>query len=144
MFAWKKPVARPKCRQEYASCRLTPVPPIPPYIVQAYERYMRNKAILEEKKQKATEKLNDLQTSKPKDSKVYHAPGRPDPLATAKTIQISAQVNAVAALTEELDAFNLEHRYLEEILSLHKSMEESYVVTKQLEEDARKSWECLF
>jgi len=117
---------------------------MPPYIVQAYERYMRNKAILEEKKQKATEKLNDLQTSKPKDSKVYHAPGRSDPLATAKTIQISAQVNAVAALTEELDAFNLEHRYLEEILSLHKSMEESYVVTKQLEEDARKSWECLF
>lgn len=144
MFAWKKPVARPKCRQEYASCRLTPVPPMPPYIVQAYERYMRNKAILEEKKQKATEKLNELQTSKPKDSKVYHAPGRPDPLATAKTIQISAQVNAVAALTEELDAFNLEHRYLEEILSLHKSMEESYVLTKQLEEDARTSWECLF
>jgi hypothetical protein len=149
MFSWSKPVARPKLKKEHFYIRVAPVPPIPSYILALHERYLAAKEALLEKKSTAEEKLRSMQVSLnarvSSDQGKYRAPGKKDDTVTlAKSIELSKQIELLSSIGQELDALVNENRSNEEYMSMHATMEESYIATKALEEESRRSWATLY
>lgn len=149
MFPWSKPVARPKLKKEHFYIRVAPVPPIPSYILSAHERYLAAKEELLEKKSTAEEKLRTMQSSLnarvSSEEGKYRAPGKKDDTVTlAKSIELSKQLQLLSSLSQELDTLINDNRSNEEYMTLHAKMEESYIATKALEEESRRSWATLY
>jgi hypothetical protein len=147
MFAWSKPVSRPKLIQ-HSYIRVTPVSPIPDELRAIYERFTKRKEDLLEKKKSATETLRTLETKlteRTSDAGKYRAPTKKDdPILSSKRIEISNQTALVRAVSDELDEHLSKNSAIQEYMTLHAQMEESYLVTKALEEDSRKSWSALY
>jgi len=130
MRPWSKPRALPKFRAEYACYALTEVPPLEPRILNSYAKYLA-------KKEELTQKLSE-QTAKVTEMKSKY---------TIKSFLAKADnsdQNTLLQISAKLDALAKDNRLLEDIVSLHTKMEESYHVTKQLQEDSRASWSEMY
>ena len=143
MLSWSKPHALPKLKEHFY-VRVLPVEPIPPYIIASHQRYIQQRDDLIEKKATCSEKLTSLQaTLNERSGAKYRVPGK-DTVTLGKSIEISKQQSLLSSITEQLDALETENRSTEEYMSLHAKMEESYLSTKVLEEESRKSWAQLY
>lgn len=148
MFAWSKPVSRPKLNQ-HSYIRVTPVPPIPDELRGIYERFSQKKEALIQKKKTATETLRSLETRLTErvssEAGKYRAPTKKDdPILSSKRIEISKQTATVREVSDELDAHISQNSAIQEYMTLHAQMEDSYVLTQALEEESRKSWSQLY
>lgn len=146
---WTRPVARPKLMKEYAAYPLTEVAPLPPFIIKAKERYMKRKEDFITQRTLAKETVQRLQNELQEiiaPSKTYTVIRKEhkDKQIQYKTEELNKHDNILSSITQAFDTYLKESRDLEEVLSIQQKLEESYIQTKQLEIDSRKSWACLF
>jgi recombinational DNA repair ATPase RecF len=127
---------------------VTPVSPVSQELRDIYERFTKRKEALLEKKKAATETLRTLETKlteRTSDAGKYRAPTtQDDPILSSKRIEISNQTALVRAVSDELDEHMSKNSAIQEYMTLHAEMEESYIATKALEEESRKTWSALY
>ena len=146
MQTWSPPTTLPKLPAEYASISLEPVEPIPPYVTRAYERYLAKKEELLAEKAAITQKLADVEEKmKKRDDGKYRARGsHDDPVMKGMRDEILKETASLKGMGQKMDALDDDNKAVEEYMALHKKMEESYVTTKALQEESRKSWSSMY
>jgi hypothetical protein len=143
---WSPPTTLPNLPAEYASIRLEPVQPIPAYVTRAYERYLAKKEELIAEKAAIAQKLADLEEKmKKRDDGKYRPRGsQDDPVMKGMRDDIAKETTALKGMGQSMDALDDENKAVEEYMAIHKKMEESYVLTKTLQEDSRQSWATMY
>jgi hypothetical protein len=146
---WSPPVSRPKLCPEYASVRLEPVSPLPSYVVKAYTRYMGKREEMQAEKETLIDAISSLQSKLTErvneENGKYRIAGRKEDVVTvSKRDEIAKQSEALALLNRKIDSLIEDNKAVEEYMSLHKKMEESYTVTKALQDESRVSWAAMY
>jgi hypothetical protein len=146
MQTWSPPTTLPKLPIEYASIRLEPVEPIPPYVTRAYERYLAKKEELVAEKAAIAQKLADLEEKmKKRDDGKYRPRGsQEDPVVKGMRDEILRETAALKGMSQRMDALDKDNKGVQEYMAIHKKIEESYVTTKALQEESRKSWASMY
>lgn len=146
MQTWSPPSSLPTLPAEYASIRLEPVEPIPSYVTHAYERYLTKKEELVAEKAAIVKKLAELEEKmKKRDDGKYRPRGlQDDPVVKGIRDDIVRETVALKGMGQKIDSLDEDNKAVEEYMSIHKKMEESYVTTKALQEESRQSWATMY
>ena len=87
---------------------------------------------------KLTERVNE-------ENGKYRVAGRKEDVVTvSKRDEIAKQSEVLALLNRKMDALIEDNKAVEEYMTLHKKMEESYTVTKALQDESRVSWAAMY
>jgi hypothetical protein len=146
---WSPPVSRPKLCPEYASVGLEPVSPLPSYVVKAYTRYTEKREEMQAQKETLIDAISSLQSKLTErvneENGKYRVAGRKEDVVTvSKRDEIAKQSEVLALLNRKMDALIEDNKAVEEYMTLHKKMEESYTVTKALQDESRVSWAAMY
>lgn len=146
MQTWYPPTTLPKLPAEYASIALEVVEPIPPYVTRAYERYLAKKEELVVEKAAIAKKLADLEEKmKKRDDGKYRPRGwHDDPVVKGMRDDIMRETTALKSMGQRMDALDEDNKGVQEYMAIHKKMEDSYTITKALQEESRQSWATLY
>jgi hypothetical protein len=144
MQTWSPPTSLPKLCREYAAIGLEPVAPIPPYILNAYARYILKKEALAAEKSSLANKLAALEEKVTQRDGKYRPQGVDDPVLKGMRDDILRESAALKGMGNKIDALMEENKAVKEYMAIHKSMEESYITTKALQEESRLSWAALY
>ena len=146
MQTWSPPTTLPKLPAEYASIRLEPVEPIPPYVIRAYERYLTKKEELVAEKATIAKKLAELEEKmlKRDDGKYRPRGSQDDPVVKGMRDDILRETAALKGMSQRMDSLDEDNKGVQEYMAIHKKMEESYVTTKALQEESHQLWATMY
>jgi predicted phage-related endonuclease len=144
MQTWSPPITLPNLCPEYAAISLEPVAPIPSYILNAYARYLAKKDELLAEKSTLTKKVATLEEKVNQRDGKYRPQGVDDPVIKGMRDDIVRETAILKGIENKIDALAEDNRAVEEYMVIHKKMEESYVTTKELQQQSRLSWAALY
>jgi hypothetical protein len=144
MQTWTPPTTLPKLSTEYAAIVLEGVAPIPSYVVNAYDRYLAKKEDLLAEKSSLAKKLAALEEKVTQRDAKYRPQGVDDPVLRGMRDDILRETAALKNMSHKIDVLAEENKAVEEYMAIHKKMEESYIMTKALQEESRLSWATLY